>query len=691
MNASKGNNKENRKKAKVTAKSRNKQLLPALIAVGGACSMMTVPASALELGELKIDSALGQPLRASIAYALNPHEELYDFCIYLRPGLAASGLPALTQANIAVADGVILLTGSQAVREPLLTMQVTIDCPYTVHLSREYMLMLNPPGSVPAAVAAVESSEAPTQAKESATQATKPRPRVEPSTTVDSSPIPESSRYLVQRGDTLSEIASRIQNRSIALWPAVDRIFTANPDAFIDSDVNRLRAGTWLEIPDLSVAAPESVVAQAAPPEPIDQAGESQAYAGYEPTAAAEMPDTEQPTPDEVSEALAPPVSEADTSAPDFADLQPGDVVVGDESPFVSPIGSPAEADTSESIFIPDTEIVEPGEVQPVAVVEPSQGDKTGGSWSWLMWLGGTGLALILGLLLFGQKIRQRFGSVGIAAPLEPMPERRKTDKPAQGSAVVADVDFEVPDTAPQSSSITLDADFDDGTGLDVGSDIDVAQDFGFSASNAFDEELDMELPETAAAQDEKPETDIIPPPEREDPASILDSEVPPSEEDGEYDFSMIVDATKQNLDPSDATTKDLQAVPVEIGANADAEDYTLSQEVDYKILEQDYEDEYTATQALNEEIEKAAAELANRMDSDMSREMTTGLPRNTLAENDESGALDDTGLNEEVTANMPSGDDEVTVELPSTDDDITAEMEVESGTIDTKKKKKAS
>ncbi len=43
----------------------------------------------------------------------------------------------------------------------------------------------------------------------------------------------------------------------MALWPAVDRLFAANPDAFMDGDINRLKAGSWLEIPDLSVAAQE--------------------------------------------------------------------------------------------------------------------------------------------------------------------------------------------------------------------------------------------------------------------------------------------------------------------------------------------------------------------------------------------------------------------------------------------------
>ena len=88
-----------------STRNRRKQLLPALMAVGGACGMMVAPAAALELGDLKIDSSLGQPLRASIAYALNPYEELYDFCVYIRPGLTANGLPVLSRATVSVADG----------------------------------------------------------------------------------------------------------------------------------------------------------------------------------------------------------------------------------------------------------------------------------------------------------------------------------------------------------------------------------------------------------------------------------------------------------------------------------------------------------------------------------------------------------------------------------------------------------
>ncbi|MDH5455521.1 MAG: hypothetical protein OEY37_05565, partial [Gammaproteobacteria bacterium] len=46
-------------------------ILP-LVALGG--GLAATPAAALELGELTVQSSLGQPLRASIAYALAPNE-----------------------------------------------------------------------------------------------------------------------------------------------------------------------------------------------------------------------------------------------------------------------------------------------------------------------------------------------------------------------------------------------------------------------------------------------------------------------------------------------------------------------------------------------------------------------------------------------------------------------------------------
>ncbi len=656
--------------------------------------MMAGPASALELGELKINSALGQPLRASIAYALNPHEELYDFCVYLRPSLAANGLPVLSRASVSIADGAILLTGSRAIREPLLTMQVSIDCPYTAHISREYTLMINPPTPViregPIVVEPPAATES--RAATAAAQAPRPRPPVEPRVNLELSPISENSRYLVQRGDSLSDIASRISNRSIALWPAVDHIFAVNPNAFMDGDMNRLKAGSWLDIPDLSIAVPEPTIAETVSmvaSAPASEARDFTAYTGYEAPAVAEEPpviEDEAPAPavTQAFETEEPLVSEFDASETDFDTLQPGDVVVGDDIPFVSPIGS--EADAAAWIDIPDTEILEPA-VQPVPVVSTGQGNetagKTSGSWSWFVWLGGTGLALILGLLLFGQRFRDRFGSVAVGVASEPLPNRRETDAGAQILEAVEDDDFEVPDASPHSASLTLDADFGDGSGLQDTADMDVAQDFGFSASATFEEEPDMEIPEGADAEESPDSTEMIPTMQR-DP-SILESEVLPSDD---YDMSIIVDVTKQDIVESDATEKDLQAVQVEAEIELQPDDLTLNQDADYKVLEQDYEDEFTATQVLNAEIEKAAAELADRMDIDATGEMIARLPENMDAVNDD---INDSSVNAEVTAELPGADDEVTAEITTSDDDITVGLEIEPSEIDTKRKKKAS
>lgn len=651
--------------------------------------MMSIPAVALELGDLNVESSLGRPLRASIAFALNPNEQLYDFCVYLRPGLSANGLPTLSKASVSIADGIILLTGSRAIREPMLTMQVSIDCPYTAHISREYTLMLNPPTPVIEVISLVEPSATPVRQAPTA-EAPEPRAPAQARRNVDESPIAESSRHLVQRGESLSEIASRISDRSIPLWPAVDRIFAANPDAFMDGDMNRLKAGSWLDIPDLSTAADTSSVAETpatvADTAPFVSLSEDlMAYTGYEAPAevadAAPAPVVVEATPTEE-----PVVTEPDTAASDFSHLQPGDVVVGNDNPFVSPIDA---ADSNVTITIPDTEIFETA-AQPVPVVSTSSdtAGKTSGSWSWLVWLGGTGLALILGLLLFGQTFRQRFGSVAVGAASDPLPSRRRADATSRAVAAADDdVDFQVPDEASQSMSMSLDADFDDGSGLQDSADMDVAQDFGFSASSSFGEDLDMVLPEGADQEDESGPTDIIEPSERPDDPLVLNSEVLPEEEGEDYDMSMIVDVTKQDVVESDTTAKDLQAVQVDSESESDADDYTLSKDVDYKILEQDYEDEFTATQVLNAEIEKAAAELADRMDIESTGEMTAKLPENTRAVNDD---ISDSGMSE-VTTELQAADNDETAEMPANDNDVTVDMEVESGIIDTKKKKKAS
>ena len=175
----------------------------------------------------------------------------------------------------------------------------------------------------------------------------------------------------------------------------------------------------------------------------------------------------------------------------------------------------------------------------------------------------------------------------------------------------------------------------------------------------------------------------------RTDEHGILDSEILP--DDDEYDMSVIVDATKMPH-PDEVTERDLEAIQVhDDDETLITGDYTVSQEVDYKILEQDYEDEMTATQALNAEILKAGEDLAENLDvtsempmagSDDTAEMplatvheldiTSQLPAKAEEEQEDEediGDEDDTGVN--PTVDMQGDDDTAkmaednTVEMP--------------------------
>jgi hypothetical protein len=293
-----------------------------------------------------------------------------------------------------------------------------------------------------------------------------------------------------------------------------------------------------------------------------------------------------------------------------------------------------------------------------------------------LLWLVGGGIALIAGLFLFGRRGR---GSQTPEPEEAQHPHRRSTAGNTEELASVPGVDFDLTDDSPTHENLILDADLIIGAGLDKATDMDVAQDFGFAVTT----HLDLELPEETGKSHNKDGTDIIAP-LHIDEDSILNSEVLP--EDDDYDMSVIIDATKMPA-PEEVTERDLKAVVVgDGGETLISGDYTISKEVDYDIVQQDYEDELTATQALNIEIEKAAADIANRMEkeeaSDPSNDLTTELrlasvtaidvTANLPAGNDDQmGDDDDTGINIELTEEMVA--DDKTVEMPASGKDSKA------------------
>jgi phage tail protein X len=750
--------------------------------------LAAVPAGALELGDIQVDSTLGQPLRASIAYALGPNEQLYDFCIFLRPADGSSGIPSVTRARITVADGAIVLSGNVAVREPLLNLRLAVNCPYTPRLEREFDLMLNP-GESPYAqqqpVAASTRVAANTAARvpaASTAPVAESRPRAQPGPAMDATPLRPGTSYRVRTGDTVSAIAARIEDRGVGLWPAVNAIVAANPGAFIGGDVNRLMAGSTLVIPDFTTApavaataaaepapAAESIPTPAAATEAPPASGNAaEANASAEPAAAepAQEPatrfkgmtvvgaagqadetvsDPALPVPEAAASADSSPTVAAsrDTNAggPGTGQLDaplPTAADPGAPLPDVDDAGAPLDVADQADVPLSNTDDLKPGDVvmptEPPAArpniptvapaVAPSA--ESGGNGSWLLWLAGAALAVLAAFFAFGRTLGERFRPAPTGRQAPPgKADDETTSEPTRENRVIEDLDFNFDDPVV-ANAMALDADLSDGSGLDAGDDIDVMQDFGFDGDAETGADVDHEISADYAREPAAAPTDVIPPSHRIEESSILESEVGPDALTGDYDLSMIVDATRQTIGDDDNTAQDLNAVPLAEDGYTVADD-TLTGEVNMEVLQQDYEDELSATQALNIEIEKAASELADRLedgelpgvdstgettlesrwddatvempaDDDRTAAMAASPDGYELTAADktmEMPAAGDNDMTAELTANIDALNDEPandsgtqrTIDVAAAGSDLTLDLEIESGKVDTKKK----
>ena len=517
-----------------------------LAALGG--SLAVIPASALELGDARVQSALGQPLRASIGYTLGPNEAISNTCVSVQPANGVGRIPSADAGSVVIGDGVIQFTGSTVVREPLFSIRVTTNCHYTARLSREYMLFIDPVGTTE--IAPVETP-APTRvaAEPRATEPPQRRaPAVEPGTTPP------------------QEITATTTRPDVAATPA------------------------------------------------IEAARSEETSSAYEPREVAPQPAVVATEPDTAGQA-------AENNAPAVSELRPGDLIIPADNPYIEPLATPTPATVETTIEatvetpVEATSTVTPAVADtPASIIrQPRATPGAEAASNRLVWLGAGGAVLLAGLILLGIRARNYFGSRPIA-PAQPPREAPASDTgDIDDTAVIGDsgsidslgdVDVLIDDDSPTAENLALDADLISGSGLADGTDVDIAEDFSFAATT----ELDLELPAEAAANTDSPETDILPP-LHADEQEILDSELLP--EDDDYDLSVMVDATKMP-NPEDVTQRDLEAVQVDDDDDTlIGNDYTVSKEVDYQVLEQDYEDEMTATQALNEEIMKAAEDFA--------------------------------------------------------------------------------
>ena len=253
--------------------------LKSLTAAVASAVFLSTAANAAGLGRLTVLSALGQPLRAEIELTSGSGEDPASMAVKLASPEAFRSAniefnPALLSLRFAVENRggrqVIRVTSTQPLNEPFVDMLLELSW-NNGRLVREYTFLLDPPelrNTQPAQVAAAPAAQprpqapvatptpAPVQAApEPATPAPAAAPTPAPARQA-AAPAPRAAaaeappNYRVRRGDTLSGIATRVKPADISLDMMLVALYRANPDAFIGQNMNRLKSGQILSVPD---------------------------------------------------------------------------------------------------------------------------------------------------------------------------------------------------------------------------------------------------------------------------------------------------------------------------------------------------------------------------------------------------------------------------------------------------------
>lgn len=218
------------------------------------------------LGRLAVNSALGQPLNAEIEIvSLQAGEEdsltvrLGSAEAFRQAGIELSSALVGLQLSIDKRGGrpVIRLRTVQPINEPFLDVLIELQWA-TGRLVREYTFLLDPPeyrGPKPATAApAPVAKPAPAAAPAAAPAPAAPAPRAE-ARVIPAAPAVAGAKHEVKKGDTLGAIANRTKPDGVTLNQMLIALYRANEDAFIRGNVNLVRVGRILNVPDREAIA----------------------------------------------------------------------------------------------------------------------------------------------------------------------------------------------------------------------------------------------------------------------------------------------------------------------------------------------------------------------------------------------------------------------------------------------------
>ena len=241
-------------------------------------------AHAMALGRMIVQSPLGSPLRAEVEVLEISNEEAESLKVGL--GSAEAFRAAGMDFNAALADvkvslqrrangrSFLQLTGSRPVNEPF--MDLVLQANWKAgQVTRDYTLLFDPPNLRPAAPAPIAPIVvAAPPAAMPAVQAPATRPAASaaatPQVSAASASLPASKpaatpaqrpaegarndRLRVKRGDTAGRIAADNLPANVSLDQMLVAMLRSNPQAFIQGNINRVKAGAVLTLPDAGTA-----------------------------------------------------------------------------------------------------------------------------------------------------------------------------------------------------------------------------------------------------------------------------------------------------------------------------------------------------------------------------------------------------------------------------------------------------
>jgi pilus assembly protein FimV len=227
-----------------------------------------VSAQPLGIGEIELHSALNQKLNAEIRLSVAPGENPADVTVKLAPPekfdqagvvwnyfLSKIKLEPVVQANGSI---IVKVSSREALTEPFLDFLLEVTWPQG-SMMREFTLLIDPPTAynqpvTPVAETSGYSAE-PIEPLERPVRKTRTAPKraVRAAPADDITPqTPTSGEFgPIQKSDTLWSIATQVgQEKNIPTQKMLTALYRANPDAFNNGNINSLKEGATLKIPE---------------------------------------------------------------------------------------------------------------------------------------------------------------------------------------------------------------------------------------------------------------------------------------------------------------------------------------------------------------------------------------------------------------------------------------------------------